>query len=288
MNAERIVVGYDGSAQSRDAVSWAAAEADRTGAMLQVLHAYEFAWPGTFFEGSPPPVEADARRRADRLVAVMVDEVRRLVPGVHVIGTAVHGPPAQKLLEVHGRTRLLVVGSRGTGGFAGLLVGSVSQQVATHARRPVVVVRGRTTAADGPVVVGVDGSDAAQDALAVTFETAAARNAGIVAIRAYARPILPAHAVGTPVVVAPEVVEGERAALTASLARWRDKYPDVGVEVLLAEGRPAEALIGVSATAQLVVVGSRGHGGFAGLLLGSVGQHLLHHADCPVIITHHC
>ena len=123
----------------------------------------------------------------------------------------------------------------------------------------------------------------------MAFETAAARSAGIVAIRAHARPIPPAHAVHTPLMAPPDVVErDERAALTASLSGWRDKYPDVEVEALLAEGRPAAVLIGVSATAQLVVVGSRGHGGFVGLLLGSVGQHLLHHAACPVIIAHHC
>jgi nucleotide-binding universal stress UspA family protein len=83
------------------------------------------------------------------------------------------------------------------------------------------------------------------------------------------------------------VIEAEqRAALHAALTGWSGKYPAVKVEPLLVRGRAAEVLIGVSRTAQLVVVGSRGHGGFVGLLLGSVGQHLMHHAACPVLIAH--
>ncbi|WP_425553928.1 universal stress protein [Dactylosporangium salmoneum] len=144
---------------------------------------------------------------------------------------------------------------------------------------PVAVVRGRSAAADGPVAVGVDGSPSSDVALGLAFDAARARGAELVAIRAYLAP-------GTAAVPADVVVAHEREALEESLAPWRHRYPDVKVEALVAPGRAAKVLIGVSHTARLVVVGSRGHGGFAGLLLGSVGQQLMHHAECPVLIAH--
>ena len=131
-----------------------------------------------------------------------------------------------------------MVGSRGRGGFASLLLGSVSQRVATHAPCPVVVVRGREDVADGPVAVGVDDSAAA-----------------------------------------------EHARLEELLSPWRLKFPEVPVEVLVSHDSPAAVLNGVSHGAQLVIVGSRGHGTVAGALLGSAGLQLLHHADCPVWIA---
>uniref|UniRef100_UPI0036F25980 universal stress protein n=1 Tax=Dactylosporangium roseum TaxID=47989 RepID=UPI0036F25980 len=128
-------------------------------------------------------------------------------------------------------------------------------------------------------MVGVDGSASTEAALTLAFEAAVARGTEVIAIRAYTPP--------SPVAVPPGAAEAyEREALDASLAGWREKYPGVKVEALLAVGRPAQVLIGVSHTAQLVVVGSRGHGGFTGLLLGSVGQQLMHHAECPVLIAH--
>ncbi|WP_433223930.1 universal stress protein [Dactylosporangium sp. CS-047395] len=175
--------------------------------------------------------------------------------------------------------KMIVVGNRGAGGIANLLLGFVSQQVATHARVPADVIRGRTVTGGGPVIVGVDSSAAADAALTLAFEEATARGADVVAIRAYVPP--------PPAVVPVKAVEAdERAALEASLAGWQDKYPSVRLEGLLAVGGPAKVLVSVSRSAQLVVVGSRGHGSFAGLLLGSVGQKLMHHAECPVLIAH--
>jgi nucleotide-binding universal stress UspA family protein len=157
-------------------------------------------------------------------------------------------------------------------------MGSVSQQVATHARVPVVVVRGHA-APGGPVVVGVDGSPSTDAALGLAFDAAAARGTHVVAIRAYVPP--------SPAVLPHSAVEAAvREMLAGSLAGWQDKYPSVRLESHLVVGRAAKVLVGASHTAQLVVVGSRGHGGFTGLLLGSVGQQLMHHAECPVLIAH--
>lgn len=279
MNAQRIVVGYDGSDEARKAVDWAAAEAERTRAQLQIVHGYHVAWPGIYYDVTAELIET-AERTGERLVADAVARVRERHDGIDVIGTAVHAPGAATLLDLtETAASLLVVGSRGASGVSNLLLGSVSQQVATHSRTPVAVVRGHSDAVSGPVVVGVDGSASAEVALRLAFEAAEARGAEVVAVRAYVPP--------SPVLVPRDAAEAaERAALASSLDGWRERYPGVKVEALVIAGRAAKVLIGASHTAQLVVVGSRGHGGFTGLLLGSVGQQLIHHAECPVLIAH--
>ncbi|WP_327004383.1 universal stress protein [Dactylosporangium sp. NBC_01737] len=279
MNPQRIVVGYDGSDEARKAVDWAAAEAERTHTPLQIVHGYHVAWPSIYYDVTAELIEA-AERAGEQLVADAVTRVREHHNGIDVIGTAVHASGAATLLDLTDTAAsLLVVGSRGAGGVSNLLLGSVSQQVATHSRTPVVVVRGHADAVSGPVVVGVDGSASGEVALRLAFEAATARGAEVVAIRAYVPP--------SPTLVLRDAAEAaERAALESSLSGWRERYPGVKVEALVTAGRTAKVLIGVSHTAQLVVVGSRGHGGFTGLLLGSVGQQLMHCAECPVLIAH--
>jgi len=278
-SAQRIIVGYDGSDEARWAVLWAADEAERTGSQLYIVNAYQIVWAGAYYSAAAEQ-SAAAREVGEQLVADITARVRERGTGIEVIGISMEAPAASALLELADTgARLIVVGNRGAGGLTNLLMGSVSQQVATHAHVPVVVVRGRSAAEDGPVVVGVDGSTGSEDALALAFEAARARHTGLVAIRAHVMPAQPAQPL-------PEVEEHERAALNVSLAPWLEKYQDVKVEALVTAGRAAKVLVGVSHTAQLVVVGSRGHGGFAGLLLGSVGQQLMHHAECPVLIAH--
>ncbi|MEV8516482.1 universal stress protein [Dactylosporangium sp. NPDC051484] len=279
VSEHRIVVGYDGSDEARWAVDWAAAEAERTGSQLQIVNAYQIAWPGAYYIAVAEQITA-AREAAEQLVAEIVTRVRERGTGIDVFGVSVEAPPASTLLDLgDAGARMIVVGNRGAGGLTNLVMGSVSQQVATHSHVPVVVVRGRSGALDGPVVVGVDGSASSDAALALAFEAARVRGAEVVAVRAHVMPAQPALPVE-------HIDAQERAALDASLAGWQEKYPDVKVEALVADGRAAKVLVGVSHTAQLVVVGSRGHGGFAGLLLGSVGQQLMHHAECPVLIAH--
>jgi len=135
--------------------------------------------------------------------------------------------------------------------------------------------------------VGADDSSKGRYAIGAAFDEAATRGAGVLAVR-----VLPSRATmwGPEVVAAtPEDInehqQAELASLTADVAPWREKFPDVDVECVAVEGHPASVLIGLSAMAELIVVGTRGRGGFAGLLLGSTGQQLLHHADCPVLIA---
>jgi len=284
MTSPEIIVGVDGSPGAVAATQWAAAEAVRTGSELVVVHVYDWR-----IIGARAPIGGayaeDAQARAGALVESAVADAQAFAPDVQVRGEAVLGGVAATLIVASTEARLVVLGSRGRGGFASLLLGSVSQQVATHAASPVVVVRGRPGAIAGPVVVGADGSEPARHAIGAAFEAAARRDTTVVAVRAYT-PVQPSWGpyVGPYVEDREARLAAEREALEADVRPWAEKYPDVEVEAVVVDRPAAEALIGISSTAQLVVVGTRGHGGFAGVLVGSVGLHLLHHAECPVLV----
>lgn len=279
-----IIVGVDGSPSSRAALRWAAAEATLRGARLRVLLAYHWRWPGALL--STHQLERLAREESTFVVDEAVQEARAFRPGVEVTGQAVQGRPAGTLLTAAGNESLIVLGARGHRGFTNALLGSVAMQVTMHAAGPVVVVRGRADASDGPVVVGVDGSANTDPLLNIAFEEAVRRGCALTAVRTYTTPP-PPWTVGIPPLIynPARVRETFHAELTADLARWQEKYPNVPAEANLVDAEAAMALVEASRTARLLVVGSRGHGGFAGLLLGSVSQHLLHHADCPVLVV---
>ncbi|WP_433728724.1 universal stress protein [Actinoplanes sp. CA-051413] len=268
-----IVVGIDGSEQSRGALRWTAAEARRNDAPLRIVTAYE-----------APDVSA---QQPDEIAAAAVAEARALAPGVEVSGAAVSGDPASALLRAGRTAAMLVVGNRGRGGFASLLLGSVSQQVVTRATVPVVVVRGRRETPSGPVTVGVDGSVPANRALALAFDQAQRRDGELLVVRSYPMPMPPYGMAVPPLPYDPDAVRRDVARdLDATLTPWLDRYPAVRVRTRIEPGSAAKNLIDVSREAGLLVVGSRGHGALVGSLLGSVGQQLLHHADCPVMIVH--
>jgi nucleotide-binding universal stress UspA family protein len=281
-----IVVGTDGSEQSRTAVRWAAAEARLRAAPLKILTAYSWNGPPEVF-GSMGDLPDVIAQQFEQLAADAVAEARAVEPGFEVSGAAVVGDPASVLLDAGRTAAMLVVGNRGRGGFASLLLGSVSQQVATHAAGPVVVVRGLAHTASGPVVVGVDGSASAQRALALGFEEAQRRGSGLFAVRSYPVP-MPPYGMDLPPLPYDQDAAWRDATrdLDATLTPWRDKYPTVPVQTLTEPGSPAKNLVDVSRDAALLIVGSRGHGALVGSLLGSVGQQLLHHAGCPVMIVH--
>jgi nucleotide-binding universal stress UspA family protein len=284
MNSPEIVVGVDGSAASKAAVEWAALEAVRRGTALLVVHAWDWRVVGAI-----APVAggwADSTRAiAEAVVSEAVDHARATAPDLNIRGEALLGAAGPTLIAASRAAELVVLGSRGRGGFASMLLGSVSQHVATHAVGSVAVVRGRA-GAEGPVVVGMDGSAEAQHAVGVAFAEAAAREATLVAVRTYI-PFGAPYGTNKPPYVEDRALRrvAEVEALDQDLAPWIEKYPNVTVETVVAEGHAGEALVTASRQAQLVVVGTRGHGGFAGLLLGSVGLNLLHHSDAPVYIA---
>lgn len=285
MHLNRICVGVDGSPASQSALRWAATEAAAHNAELHVIHAYEWRVAGDRVQ-IPEGIADLATSEAESVVETAVEQARAAAPGVNVRGEAVLNTAGDMLVKASGLFDLTVLGSRGRGGFSSLLLGSVSQHVATHAVGPVVVVRGRPDAVVGPIVVGVDGSPASEHAVRLAFEEAAARGLGVLAVRVYV-PRYAGLGVDISVPVENPVVrrEEELSDLVDDIASWREKYPDVSVRTVAVDGHTADVLIGLSSSSQLVVVGTRGHGGFAGLLLGSVGLQLLHHADCPVLVA---
>ncbi|MFF8410721.1 universal stress protein [Streptomyces omiyaensis] len=279
-----VLVGTDGSPSALLAVETAAREAGRRGARLVVVHA--FIWP-LFRVGLEPslygPTESGLRRQAQIVLDTAVARAGAAAPGTEVSGELISGEPLVVLATRSRGAELVVVGSRGTGAFSGLVLGSVAVHLAAHARCPVLVVRGREEP-DGPVLLAVDGSPDSDAAVDFAFAEARARGAALVAVHAWTPSSGPVDP--TPLFHGAEEVHAEAArVLDAALARAAERHPGATAEPRLLRGRPREVLLEESAGAQLLVMGARGRGGFAGLLLGSVSQALLHHADCPVAVV---
>jgi len=285
-----IVVGVDGSTPARSALRWAAAEAARRHVPLRIVAAYGWQWPteASVYSGG---TDAALRATYETIVKEAEAEAGAVLDAAgagrgEVTGVAVEGDAAAVLLEAGRDADLTVVGNRGHGGFGSLLLGSVSQRVATHATGPVVVVRGRGDTAAGPVIVGVDGSESADSALGIAFEEAQRRGCALIAIQSYTVPVSLWPVPAPPLTYDPEEIgQATSAALDGAVAGWRRMYPAVPVETLVGRGSAAKVLTDTSASASLVVIGSRGHGSITGTLLGSVGLQLLHHADCPVLVA---
>ncbi|MFF0379223.1 universal stress protein [Actinoplanes missouriensis] len=285
MRTPMIVVAVDGTEPSRAAVRWAAREAELSNRSLLVLHILDWEWNASRYDFGGQHY-ALAQEIAGGIVARAAEDAKNAAPAITVVTDVRTGNPAAQLIIASEEGELMVLGHRGTGGFSELRLGSVSQRVATHAHAPVVVVRGRPDPYTGPVVVGVDDAESADTVLESAFAAARDRGSSLVAIRAYP-PVPPMYAGYLPAAAlqTEEQDEAERARFLERLAPWRAKYPDVPVEALMSHDTAAAVLTGVSHTAQLVVVGSRGHGVVVGTLLGSTGLQLLHHAESPVLIV---
>lgn len=286
MTTRSIIVATDGTAPGRAAVRWAAREAERRGVQLRIAYAYDWEWRESRFDYSNQYIDI-AHQLAEAITTTGFDQAREVAPTVPIEMDTLIGHAPARLLAISEGAELMVLGNRGRGGFAGLLLGSVSQRVAMHARCPVVVVRGRGDVTDGPVTAGIDDSPAAEHVLGTAFEAAASRGTTLAVVRCYLPPV-PLWLAGTvpPTEIAtPESDAEERARLDELVAPWRAKYPDVAVDMLLSHDGAASVLVGVSHGAQLVVVGTHGHGVLSGTLLGSTGLQLLQHADCPVYIA---
>ncbi|MEU4428807.1 universal stress protein [Actinoplanes sp. NPDC024001] len=281
-----VVVGFDGSARSLDAVLTGATEAARRGLPLRIVGAN--VWP-TLHIGTPPgipqPPAAALRESAEEELIEAVKAASAAAPELSVTSALIDGAPSSVLLAESRSASLLVLGDRGMGAFTGLIIGSVAVQVVTYASCPVMVVRG-TTRQNGPVVAGVDGSAASADALDLAAEEAVLRGADLVVAHAYRAsepynddPLTP------PAHDAALVEEQQRKALVELTADVTQRYPQLTIHHEATRDSPGQLLVERSRLAQVVVVGSRGRGGFAGLLLGSVSQHLIYHADCPVLVV---
>ncbi|MDQ1652854.1 MAG: hypothetical protein QOI35_2054 [Cryptosporangiaceae bacterium] len=290
-NQPVVVAGIDGSGESLAALDLAADEASRRNHTLRIVHAYSWPTDGAAVPFGPITV-IEPFAAAQALLAEGADRVRASHPGLTLTTEVVIGNAAGTLVTESETASLLVIGARGRGGFAGILAGSVATQVSAHAHCPVIVVRPGTDVSQlaaniRPVVVGVDGIGESQAAVEFAFEESSLRGVSLTAIHAWTEPPRSGGEQFTPVGYGYDEAhrEAERT-LAESVAGFSEKYPEVRVfRELVRSLNPAEQLLSASKEAGLMVVGSRGRGGFAGLLLGSASQALIHHARCAVAVV---
>ena len=284
-----VVVGVDRSDPALAAVQYAAAWAGRAKLPLRVLHAFE---PSQYAVHAPVQgtleVESVLRKTAQRLLDDTVDVLAAVYPDLDVEAVLEEGSEAEMLLRESEHAYAVVLGSRGAGGFADLVIGSTTLHVVSHARCPVIAVPASTGDEDHRtgVVVGVDGSDVSTAAIGFAFEIAAGTGQPLRAVHVWHDVTRTGVGLMMPVTYDLEqVVEDERLVLAESLVGWREKFPEVDVKALVVPGHPVSVLSAAAADAQLVVVGSRGRGSIRSLVLGSVSHGVLHHASAPVAVV---
>lgn len=295
--SDLIVVGVDESVGSARAVDWAAAEAARRHGSLRLVHAAAdltpFGAKGAVYGVVNLAVErldehaAMAMGRATALLDRVAADVRRTHPSLAVTTRLVRDNAAAALRQESEDAGLTVVGSRGAGRLTGVILGSVALTIASDNPAPVAVIhRHDPIDATGPVVVGVDASPSSEGAIALAIEEAALRNTGLVAVHSWNDFVIDQEFPELPLTVDLDAIEQEEyALLSEQLAGWQDKYPDVQIQHNVVRRRPTHALLDASKGAQLLVVGSRGRGGFTGLLLGSTSHAVIAHGFCPVIVA---
>lgn len=285
-----IAVGVDGSESARQAVRWAAREAELRRRPLRLIsvtgipplgYARQKPAPPNIFEISSAEGERILDEASDIASGVSGDiELSRALPQV---------PVSQALVEQSEQARLLVLGTRGLGKFTSLTLGSTTATAAVHSRCPVAVIRGHEPGAepapDAPVLVGVDGSPTGERALAVAFDEASLRRAPLVALHAWSDVRTDSWFDGASGYCWQDVEQRQNAVLAERLAGWQEQYPDVAIQRVVVRDQPARYLTEHGADAQLIVVGSRGRGGFSGMLLGSTSQALLHTAPRPLLVV---
>jgi nucleotide-binding universal stress UspA family protein len=279
-----VIVGVDGSPSATRAAEVAGELALRRGLPLRVMHV--FSWPAMYPLHSPelPAGQIDPRALAREVLDTAAQHINKLYPDVEVETQLAEGHPAGALVHASRNAEFLVVGHRGLGGFTELLIGSVGVHVTTHAHCPVLVVRGSPSAPHAPVVVGVDGSMSARAAVEMAFQEARLRGSELVVVLAWP----PARTWPTAITAAglpPHPSEVDP--IEVSLGRISDRYPDVKVRRELRHGDSPPQIIAQLATdvgAGLIVVGSRGVGGFRGLLIGGTCRALVDHAPCALMV----
>jgi nucleotide-binding universal stress UspA family protein len=273
-----IIAGYDGSASSAQALDWAVHAARLRGIPLTICHAWVPPAYASANVGAGDDAGDLAREHAEEVLAEGVLHAQRAESAVASRPLLVRGPATRVLCEESADADMLVVGSRGIGGFAGLLLGSVSLQVAAHAPVPVTIVPGGWAPVPGhpplPVVVGIDGSAGAQAALEFAVTEAELRDVPMVAVCALSDT---AGVVGA--------ARNLEADFVSRIGELQADHPAAVIQKRVEQGAPRPALLAAASQAQLLVVGARGRGGLREMALGSVTLAVVHHAVCPVTVV---
>ena len=282
-----IVVGADGSPSAKVALYWAAQEAAMRDVALTIVHVVTPMVPN--WPGAAARVEYDQWQLEQARVSI--NEAVRIVEESVTTGRPLRidheifvGTPVSTLVDLSKEAQMVVVGCRGRGAVPRLLLGSVSSGLVHHAHCPVAVIHDEDPLmphpSTAPVLLGIDGSPASESATAIAFEEADRRGVDLIAVHAWQD----TDALDLPIDWA-VVKSQEELALAERLAGWQERYPDVTVDRRLVHGGAARYLIEKSERAQLVVVGSHGRGGFAGMLLGSVSSAVVQGCRMPVIVA---
>ncbi len=286
---EPIVVGVDGSEVAEEVAQWAAREADLRDRELLLIHA--FTLPGAAgypdFDSYPADPRATLQDECEAMLGRVAADLHDRYPKLRIRTEVVYERPVVALRAASAGALLTVVGSGNESRFNGVLLGSVALAVASSNPAPVAVVhRDHAQHTNGPVVVGVDSGGTSDAAVAFAFQSASVHGAELVALHAWHDVFVPgSHRLQSPLVDPDRIEQAERAVLAEGIAGWADKYPDVTVRQVLVEGRAVPNLLDYAQQAQLVVVGSHGHGGFAGMLLGSTSHSMIIHSAAPVVVV---
>ncbi|MEV4561067.1 universal stress protein [Kitasatospora sp. NPDC049285] len=282
-----VLAAVDASVRSRAAAHWAAQEAGRRGAPLRLLHA----WPYLGRKANDLVKAEDLATGALTMLDEVAQELTAAYPGLAVSTDLVSDAAIDGLSEAAEQGQLLVIGTRGLGGFRGLLVGSVSLGVAGRSETPVVLVReGRPEPEEREpeVVVGLDALEPAVPVMEFAFEEAALRGARVRVVHGWELPPVYGYAGWIPVETERQELGTLAAGMVAeAVAPWREKYPRTLVLEDIRTGGGAAALVEASAQADLVVVGRRVRGLPLRTRLGSVAHAVIHHAESPVAVVPH-
>jgi len=282
-----IIVGVDGSAPARVAVDWAAREAAARNVGVTLVSVNS---PARALMWTDMAIPAEFIALAEQRDTEALEDATRVVDeatggSVDVRTERLTGPTVSTLADISKDAELLVVGSRGLGAVSRALLGSVSAGLLRHAHCPVAVIHDADPVApipaQAPVVLGVDGSPASEAATAIAFDAASRRGVELVVVHA----ISDADLIEMPRADYAELEQQAHELLGERLAGWGEQYPDVRVRRVVVWARPANALVENAEAAQLLVVGSHGRGGFAGMLLGSVGFAVAQAVRVPVIVA---
>ncbi|MFD9127532.1 universal stress protein [Kitasatospora sp. NPDC059571] len=286
--SDHLLAAVDGSAQSIAAARWAAAEAVRHGLPLRLVHAQT--WLDDLH--ADPGRPADIRALTTRMLADAKQTVQTTHPALEIRAELLGGgDPVDVLTAAAAKARMLVLGSRGLGGFGGLLVGSVGLAVTARCDAPTVLVR-----AEGPrrpghrdggeVVVGVDTRAPAAEVLGFAFREASLRGSRVRAVHGWTPPPVWGYAGWVPPQPEAEQFRAiEDELLTLAMTGWQEKHPEVELVRDIRTGSGSAALVDACTGADLVVVGRRRHHG--GMRLGPVAHAVLHHAQAPVVVVPH-
>ncbi|MHA7651653.1 universal stress protein [Mycobacterium sp. ML4] len=283
-----ILVGVDGSPASNAAVVWAARDAELKQLPLTIVHVVNTdvaTWPPMPYPDTWAVWQEDEGRKVVA-EAVKIAEDAALTDRKLTIKTElVHSTPVSTMIEMSKDAAILALGSAGRGAVARLLMGSVSSSVVRHAYCPVAVIHDEDPLMPdprhAPVLLGVDGSPASENATAVAFDEASRRGVELIALHAWSD----REVVELPGLEWEKVKDEAEVTLAERLAGWQETYPDVKVCRVVVCDRPARQLVARSESAQLVVVGTHGRGALSGMLLGSVSNAIVHSTRMPVIVA---